>query len=305
MLELLINLLLTGLLLQAPFGAVKSAVQQLPLAPQKNQAPSGPLRDWSSLSSGVDISAPCFMVLEPKSGQVLYEKNSGEIRSIASLTKLMTAVVFLNHNLGWDQTVEIIKDDIKPGAVPDLREGETFSVKDVFSATLIASSNEGAAALARISGLSSADFVAEMNQQAVNLFMDQTEFVDPTGLDSGNKSTAKDILKLVQAALSREEIKSAVSRKDYTITILNKNLARKIISTDLALGEKFSDGANSYYIEAGKTGYLEQAGYCFVSQVKDSNNRQVLIAVLGSSSTLDRFSDTKSLAYWVFNNYSW
>ena len=144
-----------------------------------------------------------------------------------------------------------------------------------------------------------------MNKKAAELGMTATKFADPTGLDNDNKSTAGDILTLARAAFDRPEIKDAVSREEYELNVINKKIKRKIKTTDRVLGDDFGVNNDSYFIKGGKTGYLESAGYCFVSEVVDSTGRRLLVAVLGSPTINDRFQDTKALAYWAFNNFKW
>ena len=282
MLETIINLILTGILLQSPGAAlppnlIASANNLLPSAEERIV----PRRIFSTLSQGVKVAARSYAVIEPGSNQVLCESNADDPRPIASITKLMTALVFLDTNPDWEKEVAIEARDQRAGGITYLIAGEKLKLRDVFFASLIASSNEGAAALARLSGLSETEFIAKMNEKAKGLKMTATQFADPTGLNNNNKSTAADILKLAQAAFSQKEIKDAISREEYELSIINKKIKRKIKTTDRVLGDDFGVGDASYLIKGGKTGYLESAGYCFVSEVLDSTGRRVLVAVLG------------------------
>lgn len=307
MLDTIINLILAGVMMQASGGALppqtllSTANNLLPLAEERVV----PQRDFSTLSQGVKVAARSYAVIEPGSNQVLCESNSDDARPIASITKLMTALVFLDTNPDLNREVSIEAKDQRAGGITYLIPGEKFKLRDVFFAAMIASSNEGAAALARFSGLTEDDFVAQMNKKAVELGMLATKFADPTGLNNNNKSTAGDILKLAQAAFARTEIKDAISREEYELSVINKKIKRKIKTTDRVLGDNFGAGNSSYFIKGGKTGYLESAGYCFVSEVIDGAGRRLLVAVLGSPTINDRFQDTKALAYWAFNNFKW
>ena len=142
-------------------------------------------------------------------------------------------------------------------------------------------------------------------KKAEELGMTNTHFVDPTGLSDYNRSTAVDIMILTKATLANEEIYSATSKGEYNIDIINKGISRRIISTDKILNKDFGLEGDVYSVAAGKTGYLKRAGYCFASLVTNQRGREILTVVLGSSTINDRFVDTKSLAYWVFNNYVW
>jgi len=306
MLETIINLILAGVLLQSPASAlppnlIASANNLLPIAEERIV----PRRIFSTLSQGVNVAAKSYAVIEPGSNQVLCESNADAPRPIASITKLMTALVFLDTDPDWEKEVAIEARDQRAGGITYLIPGEKLKLRDVFFAALIASSNEGAAALARLSGLPEAEFIVKMNEKAKGLGMATTQFADPTGLNNNNKSTAADILKLAQAAFAQKEIKDAISREEYELDIINKKIKRKIKTTDRVLGDDFGVGPVSYFIKGGKTGYLESAGYCFVSEVLDSTGRKILVAVLGSPTINDRFQDTKALAYWAFNNFKW
>jgi len=307
MFEIFLNLILSSIFLQASangFFNHASIPNTLPLAEQRIEAKI-PQLNPSTDSLGVQVTAESFIVVEPESGAVLYEKNANEPRAIASITKLMTVLTFLEYNPGWDREITMASEDFRSGAKSSLLPGDKVTVRDLFYATLVSSSNEAANALARSSGLSSKDFLFQMNLRAKLLEMNGSKFVEPTGLSDNNQASAEDIVKLIRVAFSHSEVRKAGATKNYAVKVLNKNLVRNLESTDKILKEDFGLNDSSYKIEAGKTGFTNSAGYCFVSQIKDERNRKLLIAVLGSSSTYDRFTDTKSLAYWVFSNYNW
>jgi D-alanyl-D-alanine carboxypeptidase len=183
--------------------------------------------------------------------------------------------------------------------------GEEVSATHVFYTALVASSNEAAVALSRSTGLNNDEFVAEMNKKAKGLGMLGTKFSDVTGLNNENKSTATDIVILSKNALSNIHISKATGTRQYPIDILNKGIVRNIKTTNRVLHQRFGIDNQVYTILSGKTGYLESAGYCFTSKIKDNNGMEIFAVVLGSTTINSRFSDTKSLAYWVFNNYKW
>lgn len=311
MFELLINLMLTSLFLKSQAQeqmTVKNFTQveyRLPQAEIKKFQQSAPQKYNNSYSLGVEISAKSVLVADAKTGKVLYEKNSQEVRSIASLTKLMTALVFLDHNPGWSSEITISETDYRAGGIRYLIAGELVSVRDLFYASLISSSNEATAALARSTGLNNDDFVKAMNAKAQKLGLANTSFSDVTGLGDDNKSTAADLVVIAQTAFLNSDINQAAGLENYNLNIINKGLSRNLRSTDKILNQSFGLNNNIYQVEVGKTGYLEAAGYNFASRVSDNLGRQILAVVLGSETTASRFADTKSLAYWVFNNYKW
>lgn len=311
MFELLVNLMLTSLFLksqansQITLDSLTRQEYRLPQAEVRKLEYLAPQKDISSESLGVDVSAQSVLVVDNKTNKVLYEKNSRDIRSIASITKLMTALVFLDYNPGWSSSITISESDYREGGIIYLINGEVVSVNDVFHTSLISSSNEATVALVRSTGLSLDEFVKKMNEKAKALGMNNTTFTDVTGLNNSNKSTAADIIILSKAAFSNSSINKVTNTESYTITVINSGVTRNIKSTDKILNQEFGFGDQSYKVENGKTGYLELAGYCFTSQVSDNNNRKISVVVLGSSTINSRFTDTKSLSYWVFNNYNW
>ncbi len=311
MFELLVNLMLTSLFLQSQnsqqvlINNLASQEYRLPQSDTRNLSQTTPQKDLANDSLGVEVSAQSVLVMDENTGKVLYEKNAKASRSIASITKLMTALVFIDYNPGWDQEIKISESDYRDGGIVYLINGEVISVNDVFFTALVASSNEATVALARSTGLSLDDFVAKMNAKAKHFGMNDTSFADVTGLSNNNKSTAVDIAILSRLAFANKSIEKATATETYTVTIINNGVSRVIKSTDRILNQEFGLGDHIYKVQNGKTGYLESAGYCFASQVMDNNNRQVLVVVLGSSTINSRFTDTKSLAYWVFNNYNW
>jgi serine-type D-Ala-D-Ala endopeptidase (penicillin-binding protein 7) len=289
------------------------AFSSLPIAEPVNlselsetRKPSAPTPELiaNSESLGVEVSAPSFLVVEPNSGAILAEKNADSVRSIASITKLMTALVILDGNPDWDQEVTMTLSDFTEEATPMFSFNDQVKVKDLFYAMLVASSNEAANALVRSSGLSREEFIAKMNLIAKLLELDNANFVDPVGLSAGNQATAKEVTKLMSVAYSHSEVRKAASLKSLEVKVLNKNAIRRFVTTNRLLNQPFGD-EGEYLVEMGKTGFIYSAGYCFTSQVKDKDGRLLLVTVLGTPAINDRFTDTKSLAYWVFNNYQW
>ncbi len=257
---------------------------------------SGPIKK-NSTSLGLDISANSAMVIDQEMDKVLWQKNSDEVHAIASITKLMTALVFLENNPGWDTEFKISTEDYREGGRRRIFNGEIIKVRDIFSTALIASENNAASALVRSTGLSEEDFVKRMNERAIYLGMTNTIFYDPTGLNPENKSTASDLAKLVKAAFSREEIRNITSSKEYEFNVINTGTHYLMENTNELLDSYLN-------ISAGKTGFIDEAGYCLTSLVK-YNGHEIYIIVLGSDSHFNRFQEVKALATWTFDNYIW
>lgn len=249
---------------------------------------------------GVDITAEAAIAVDAKTGLVMYSKNIDTPRSIASITKLMTAIVFLEQKPDLNLQVRVKEVDRHEGGMINFNIGETLTLKQIFNAALVASDNDAAYMLARNSGLSIEDFVARMNQKAKELGMNDSHFVDPTGLYNSNISTASDLVKLIEAAVAIPQISQATTSKSYTAKVVgidDKDREVKLYNTDRLL--------QSGYLEVlgGKTGYLEEAGYCLAAKVKNKAGQEDFIVVLGSGTLEDRFQDLKALDYYIAKTY--
>lgn len=247
------------------------------------------------------ISADRAAIFDISTNTFLWEKNSDVQQPLASITKLMTALVFLENNPGWDTIYKIGASDNIAGGKVSLFLGEQLKVKDLFYSSLVASDNGATIALVHATGLSESEFISKMNMKAKQLGLFKTSFVDPIGLSDYNLSTARDIARLARAALKNEEIKKATLTDEYKFETL-EGKDKTVESTDYLLG---SDVANEVYVQGGKTGYTDKAGYCFVGQFKNKSNREIISVVLNSASINDRFKQTKALVVWTFSGYQW
>jgi D-alanyl-D-alanine endopeptidase (penicillin-binding protein 7) len=253
-------------------------------------------------SLGVVTTASTALIVDAVSGTVLYEKNIKEARAIGSLTKLMTAMVFLSGEPDLTAPAIIESADFREGGKEHIAAGQAITVNDLLLASLISSDNTATAALARLSGLSESEFVARMNEQAAALGMKETTFVDPTGLSSDNRSTAPDLVVMLRAALENETIRSATEEAAATITDA-EGKTYQLENTN----ELLTDFINQppYKILGGKTGYLPEAGYCLGLEAQKDGEKDIFIVVLGSGSPLDRLSDVKALTVWAYQTFEW
>lgn len=247
------------------------------------------------------IAAKRGAVLAAQDRLFLYCKEADEVQPIASITKLMTALVFLENNPGWDKVYTIKPEDNVTGGRLNLFRGEEVKVKDIFYTSLVASDNGATIALVHATGLGEDKFVEKMNEKAKALGLVKTSFSDPIGLSDENVSTAREVALLAKAALNKEEIRQATASKDYRFTTLDGR-DKKVESTDYLL---FDPAQNSFQVLGGKTGYTDQAGYCFVGRFKDKDGRELISVVLGSAGKNERFRESKTLVNWVFQNYIW
>lgn len=237
--------------------------------------------------------------LDLKSGEVIYGKNKEAKVSIASITKLATALVFLDNNPEWDNYYEIKKSDLISGGRAHVYLGEKVKIRDLFLLALIASDNTSANILAKSTGIE--NFSEAMNKKMSDLGLLNTSFVDPIGLGIENISTAEEVVKLLKEALSKKEIKTAIFKKDYQFKTLSGREVR-VYSTDWLF--KNNNNENFSHL-GGKTGYTNSAGYCFAGVFKDQNGNEIITAVLNGSTINSRFKYSQDLASWVFNSFIW
>ncbi len=255
-------------------------------------------------SVGVRLQAKRALAIDLNSGAILYEKLSHEPQPIASITKLMTAMVVLDLGLDAEKIVQMLPSDERVGAFTNVYRYENILTKDLLAASLIPSDNNATVALARSTGLSDAEFAAAMNQKAKDLGMADSTFVEPTGLDEGNQASAYDVAKLVYSALQYPQIAALTTQDKYSFTVQGSGRAVNLSSTDYLLSNQlFTNG--EYKILGGKTGFIDEAGYCFAVAMENQAGQKVLGVILGSQSIDSRFQDMKALWHWVLNNYNW
>jgi len=268
------------------------------LPASQNQPRAERLPNWQDPNIPADRAA----IYDLSTNTFLWEKNATVRQPLASMTKLLTALVFLDNNPGWNKTYKIEPEDQVEGGKISLFRGEEVRIKDLFYSSLVASDNGATIALVHATGLSEKEFVAKMNAKAKQLGLFDSSFVDPIGLSDNNLSTARDIARLARAALKNEEIKRATMTESYRFKTLDGK-GKIMESTDYLLGTGLGEG--NILVQGGKTGYTEKAGYCFVGQFKDQSGQELISVVLNGRSKNDRFKQTAALVAWAFNGYRW
>ncbi len=271
---------------------------QLPIASSVEQPPTK--RNPNRL--GVITSAVSAVVVDQATGEILLAKNIDEPRSIGSITKLMTAHVFLKDNPDLEQVVSLRSEDLRFGGIQHLSLSDTFTLRDILQASLIASDNTATAALVRLSGHSLGDFVAKMNEEAAQIGMQQTTFADATGLSSKNQSVVLDVSVLLNAVVQNETIAQITQTAQTTITG-DSGRRYTLTSTDELLSSFIN--RSPYQIEVAKTGFLPEAGYCLGSLFSFEDDHEIMVVVLGSQTKAGRFTDVKALAEWTYDAYEW
>jgi D-alanyl-D-alanine endopeptidase (penicillin-binding protein 7) len=238
------------------------------------------------------VHAAAAIIYNPETNQVLWEENSQDKRSIASITKVMTATVFVESDPDMDTKVTVGRADVRGASTTRLRANDVVSLGDLLHLLLIASDNAAARVLARVSPWGSGGFVARMNEKAAELGLTNTSYTDPSGLDASNLSSAYDMARLIAYASSDERIASVMRLPDYTIQTNRRTIT--IQSTNQLVRKGDVD------VLAGKTGFISKAGYCLATLLQlPEVNQQVAVVVLGARSNTGRFMETRNLLHWL------
>ena len=239
-----------------------------------------------------DIRAEAAIIYNPETGQVLWEEKAFDQRSIASITKVMTAVCMLEDNPDLAEEFMVDRADTRGASVTHLRAYERVSLNNLLHLTLIASDNAAARMLARVSPRGSAGFVARMNEKAAELGLNDTRYVDPSGLLADNVSSAYDMARLISYAADEPLISSIMRTDQYSFRTSRRPIA--IHSTNQLLRTANVD------VRGGKTGFISRSGYCLASLLRlPEINQTVAVVVLGARSNAGRFWETRHLANWI------
>ncbi|MEQ1575027.1 MAG: serine hydrolase [Vicinamibacterales bacterium] len=239
-----------------------------------------------------DLRAAAAIIYNPTTGQVLWEENSNNQRSIASITKVMTATVFFEGNPDLTREVTVQRSDVRAASTTYLRAGYTVTVDNLLHLLLIASDNAAARVLARVSPYGTDGFIARMNAKAKELGLDSTAYADPSGLLDTNVSSAFDMARLITAAAEDERIGSIMRTPHYSFNVGRRTIA--VHSTNQLVMNGDVD------VLGGKTGFIRKAGYCLATLLRlPQGGPQVAVVVLGANSNAGRFWETRHLFNWL------
>ena len=225
------------------------------------------------------------VVIDPATGEMLYEKNAAISTPIASLSKLMTVIVFLEQEPNLERRVEVTRAEIQGAGRTQLRNHEQLSLDNLLHMSLMASDNVATRVLVRESGLSAEDFLARMNQRAVELGLARTRFVEFTGLDERNVSTAADCARLLRAAAENPRVQEIMTTRSYEFRSASR--PHFVTNTNRLLYGR-------YEIRGGKTGFINEAGYCLATWVH-TQGRDLIAVVLGAPTASTRIADVVRL----------
>ncbi|MDO4223018.1 MAG: serine hydrolase [Acinetobacter sp.] len=240
------------------------------------------------------VTARAALVMDANTGEVLYSKNTYQALPIASVTKVMTAMVVLDAGLDMNEQIILEKSDFSgangKNSSSTLRVGDTMTRAEALLFALMKSENPAAVALSRTYPGGKEEFVAAMNQKAINLDMTSSRFYEASGLDVRNIANAQDLAKMVKAAVRYDIISKFSTTANYHFSLGQRQLAS--INTNRLV----RDGA--WLIQLSKTGYIRESGRCVVMQMK-VNARPTIMVLLGSGEGQARTNDATKLYNWV------
>ncbi len=245
-----------------------------------------------SIDDPLALNSRVALVIDQETHQVLFSKNDSAVLPIASLTKLMTGLVIADAKLDMDAPITITRDDVDTykGSRSRLAVGSTLSRRELMHLALMSSENRAAHALGRTYPGGLQAFVRLMNQKAAALGMADTHYVEPTGLSSENRSSARDLATLVSVAYQRPILRDLSTSPAHEVdlgrrTLQYNNSNRLIRNPDWDIGLQ-------------KTGYISEAGRCLVMQATVAG-RQLIMVFLDSDGTIARVQDAERVRRWV------
>ena len=240
----------------------------------------------------VFLRSAIALVKDANTGEVILDKNSDTVAPIASITKLMSAMVVLDRSLDLEQRVVVSTDDVDTmkGSRSRLRTGSVLTRRQLLLIMLMASENRAAAALARTYPGGTEKFVSIMNAKAQLLGMRDTRFVEPTGLSSENVSSANDLVRLVGAAHRYPLIREYTTRESATVESYGRMLSFRNTNTLVRNPD--------WDIKLSKTGYISEAGRCLVMRTRVAK-RDLIVVLLDSWGRYSRIGDANRIRKWL------
>ncbi|MFM9901755.1 MAG: D-alanyl-D-alanine endopeptidase [Polaromonas sp.] len=255
----------------------------------------GQMAGLHALPDSLDLKSSVALVIDQDTREVLFSKNDHAVLPIASLTKLMTGVIISGAQLPLDELITVTDDDIdtEKGSRSRLKVGTTLSRGEMLHLALMSSENRAAHALGRTYPGGLRVFVSLMNAKAKMLGMNDTKYVEPTGLSSLNQSSAQDLATLVNAAHGDPMLRELSTSTGYQIAVGSRTLQYNNTNRLVKNPE--------WEIGLQKTGYISEAGQCLVMQTKIAG-RKLIMVFLDSAGKLSRLGDAERVRRWVQSN---
>ena len=247
-----------------------------------------------AVKGGPRLNLKAALLVDYDSGAVVYARNCQTLRPIASISKLVSAMVLFDSKVDLNKTARISKQDAYRSSKSRLSVGFELTLHDLLYAALLNSDNRATRALARATYGSLDAFTREMNKKSRELGLKSTVFYEPTGLDSRNVSTAEEVAKIIHHAYHYDQIARITATNKYRVKILNrKNTYRQMANTNLLT-------VSPYKVLTGKTGYIRASDYCLATLVKNREGRRMTAVVLGVPGDKLRFKEARKLIDWGF-----
>lgn len=244
-----------------------------------------------------DIRAEAAVIYNPETREVLWSSNAETERSIASITKVMTALVVLDSGMDPQTQVTVAASDVARASTTYLQRGYKVTVDDLMNLLLVGSDNAAARALARVSPYGAQGFVDQMNAKARQLGLAATHYADPSGLLAANVSNALDMAQLISYASADERIGGVMRKTSYTTRSGNRTITARSTNQLVKTGD--------IDVLGGKTGFISRSGYCLASLLRlPQTGQQVAVVVLGAKSNAGRFWETRHLFNWLSSKTS-
>ncbi|MFH1131649.1 MAG: serine hydrolase [Pseudomonadota bacterium] len=243
------------------------------------------------------VNSKTVLVIHNPTGNVLWDRNSNQVRPIASLTKLAAALVFRAHGLKLDRGTEISRDDWKValgGARTRLELKWTYSNHDLLCAALLASDNRAISAMGRAIGLDATALTKAMNDYVTKMGLQNTFFREPTGIDTNNLSTAWEMSQIVRQASKDPVLRKIMGKKTHIVKPLRGSISVTYLNTNPLI-----DSFKNARFVASKTGYNSKAGYCIAVVVEIKNIGGITLVLLGAKRKTDRTNDMYRILKWV------
>jgi D-alanyl-D-alanine endopeptidase (penicillin-binding protein 7) len=240
----------------------------------------------------VYLRSSAVMVQDAETGEVVINKNAEAVVPIASITKLVTAMVVLDRGLDLEQRIVLSREDLDTvkGTRSRLMTGSILTRDELLRLALMASENRAAAALGRTYPGGMSAFVRAMNEKAAELNMTDSRFVEPTGLSPANVASPRDLVKLVRAAHSYPLIRDYSTRERATVMAYRRPL--RFVNTNNLVRSSHWD------IELSKTGYISEAGRCLVMHVRLAS-KDLIVVLLDSWGKQSRIGDANRIRKWL------
>jgi D-alanyl-D-alanine endopeptidase (penicillin-binding protein 7) len=252
----------------------------------------GQLHGLHKVDDALDLKSSVALVLDQDTNEVLFSKNPQAVLPIASITKLMTALVVTEANQPLDEVLSISAEDVdtEKGSRSRLQVGTRLSREEMLHLALMASENRAASALGRHYPGGSAAFVTAMNRKAQALGMKDTHYVEPTGLSSRNQSSATDLAALVREVDKHPLIRQLSTSLEYEVAVGARQVNFRNTNGLVRSGD--------WDIGVQKTGYIAEAGRCLVMQAQLSG-RNLIMVLLDSAGKYSRIGDAERIRKWL------